>query len=119
MDEKKNNIRLVRTGGRKVAKNTTEYDNTSDSAHTYATDMQRNDRKKELEKRVAKHEKEAKSKAELDEVIGQIVEFFTENKSDIAKIKPVLTAVKNLGYDNPKSIDNIDDANKILALISE
>lgn len=52
MDEKKNNIRLVRTGGRKVAKNTTEYDNTSDSAHTYATDMQSTDRKKELEKRV-------------------------------------------------------------------
>ena len=74
---------------------------------------------KELEKRVAKQEEQAKSQAAVDEVVAQIVDFFTENKSDIAKIKPVLTAVKNLGYDNPKSIDNIDDANKILALIFE
>lgn len=74
---------------------------------------------KELEKRVAEQEEQAKSKAAVDDVVAQIVDFFTENKSDIAKIKPVLAAVKNLGYDNPKSIDNIEDANKILALISE
>ena len=74
---------------------------------------------KELEKRVAEHEEKAKSQAAVDVVVAQIVDFFTENKSDIAKIRPVLTAVKNLGYDNPKSIDNVDDANKILALISE
>lgn len=74
---------------------------------------------KELEKRVAEQEEQAKSQAAVDDVVSQIVDFFTENKSDIAKIKPVLTAVKNLGYDNPKSIDNVEDANKILALISE
>ncbi len=74
---------------------------------------------KELEKRVAEQEEQAKSQAAVDDVVAQIVDFFTENKSDIAKIKPVLAAVKNLGYDNPKSIDNIEDANKILALISE
>lgn len=74
---------------------------------------------KELEKRVAEQEEQVKSQAAADDVVSQIVDFFTENKSDIAKIKPVLTAVKNLGYDNPKSIDNIEDANKILALISE
>lgn len=74
---------------------------------------------KELEKRVAEQEEKAKSQAAVDDVVSKIVYFFTENKSDIAKIKPVLTAVKNLGYDNPKSIDNIEDANKILALISE
>lgn len=76
-------------------------------------------REKELEKRVAEQEEQAKSQAAVDDVVSQIVDFFTENKSDIAKIKPVLAAVKNLGYDNPKSIDNIEDANKILALISE
>lgn len=74
---------------------------------------------KELEKRVAEQEEQAKSQAAVDDVVSQIVDFFTENKSDIAKIKPVLAAVKNLGYDNPKSIDNVEDANKILALISE
>ena len=71
---------------------------------------------KELEKRVAKHEEEAKSKVELDGVIEQIVEFFTENKSDIAKIKPILAACKESGFNTPKDIDNIDDAKKILAL---
>lgn len=74
---------------------------------------------KELEKRVAEQEEQAKSQAAVDDVVAQIVDFFAENKSDIAKIKPVLAAVKELGYDNPKSIDNIEDANKILALISE
>lgn len=74
---------------------------------------------KEFEKRVAEQEKQAKSQAAVGDVVSQIVDFFTENKSDVEKIKPVLAAVKNLGYDNPKSIDNIEDANKILALISE
>lgn len=74
---------------------------------------------KELEKRVSEQEEQSKSQAAVDGVVSQIVDFFAENKSDIAKIKPVLTAVKNLGYDNPKSIDNIEDANNILALISE
>lgn len=76
-------------------------------------------REKETAKRVAEKEEQAKSQAAVDDVVAQIVDFFTENKSDIAKIKPVLAAVKNLGYDNPKSIDNVEDANKILALISE
>lgn len=76
-------------------------------------------REKETAKRVAEQEEQAKSQAAVDDVVSQIVDFFTENKSDIAKIKPVLAAVKNLGYDNPKSIDNVEDANKILALISE
>lgn len=76
-------------------------------------------REKETAKRVAEQEEQAKSQAAVDDVVAQIVDFFTENKSDIAKIKPVLAAVKNLGYDSPKSIDNVEDANKILALISE
>ena len=74
---------------------------------------------KELEKRVAEQEEQAKSHAAVDEVVSQIVDFFTKNKSDIAKIKPVLAECKELGYSNPKEISNIDDANKILALISE
>ena len=77
---------------------------------------QQEKQKAELEKRVAEQEKETKSKAELDEIIEQIVEFFTENKSDIAKIKPILTACKESGFNTPKDIDNIEDAKKILAL---
>lgn len=75
--------------------------------------------KKELEKRVAEQEEKAKSQAAVDDVVAQIVDFFTENKSDIAKIKPILAECKKLGYSNPKEISNIEDANKILALTSE
>lgn len=75
--------------------------------------------KKELEKRVAEQEEKAKSQAAVDDVVAQIVDFFTENKSDIAKIKPILVECKKLGYSNPKEISNIEDANKILALTSE
>lgn len=71
---------------------------------------------KELEKRVAEQEEKAKQQSELDEIIEQIVEFFTENKSDIAKIKPILAACKESGFNTPKDIDNIEDAKKILAL---
>lgn len=92
----------------------------SKSGVSFDTAKKKQDKaKKELEKRVAEQEDQAKSQAAVDDVVAQIVDFFTENKSDIAKIKPVLAAVKNLGYDNPKSIDNVEDANKILALISE
>lgn len=75
--------------------------------------------KKELEKRVAEQEEKAKAQADIDSVVAQIVDFFTENKSDMSKIKPVLVACKELGYSNPKEISSIEDANKILALISE
>lgn len=71
---------------------------------------------KELEERVAKQEEETKTKKELDEIVSHIVDFFTANKSDIDKIKPVLTAIKNAGYANPKEISSIKDAQAILAL---
>lgn len=71
---------------------------------------------KEFEKRVAEQEEKAKSQAAVDDVVAQIVDFFTENKSDIAKIKPILAACKESGFNTPKDIDNIEDAKKILAL---
>lgn len=68
------------------------------------------------EKRIAEAEKSKKSKKELDERISQIVDFFAENKTNLDVIKPVLTKIKELGYSNPREIDNIDDANTILAM---
>lgn len=68
----------------------------------------------ELESRVAENEKSAKAQKELDSVVDEIVSFFTENKSNLDKIKPVLKAVKDAGYDNPKSIDDIEFAKSIL-----
>lgn len=72
--------------------------------------------KKELEERVAKQEEQAKQQAELDDIKAKIVEFFTENKSDMGKIKPVLAACKDAGFSNPNEIDNIPDAQNIFAL---
>lgn len=71
---------------------------------------------KELEKRVAEQEKVAKSKAAVDEVISEIVNFFTKNKSEIDKIKPVMAEIKKRGYAKPTEISNIEDAKAILAL---
>lgn len=71
----------------------------------------------ELEARVAANEIATKSKKELDSVLDDIMEFFTENKSDMAKIKPVLKAIKNAGFNNPKEIDDIDFAKSIKDMI--
>lgn len=68
------------------------------------------------EKRIAEAEKSKKSKKELDERISQIVDFFAENKTNLDVIKPVLAKIKELGYSNPREIDNIDDANTIFAM---
>lgn len=68
------------------------------------------------EKRIAEAEKSKKSKKELNERISQIVDFFAENKTNLDVIKPVLAKIKELGYSNPREIDNIDDANTILAM---
>lgn len=72
---------------------------------------------KESEKRVAEAEKARKAKGELNDVISKIVNFFVENKSTPGIVKPILDSIRELGYDNPKEINNIDDANKILEII--
>lgn len=65
--------------------------------------------------RVAEQEKKRNADNELNEIISQIVAFFAENKSDLNKIKPVLAKCKELGYSNPKEINNLEDAKTLLA----
>lgn len=79
------------------------------------------DRKKENEKeekanmeRIAEAEVKAKADRNLDEVKTEIIKFFTENKTNLAVIKPVLDICKDGGYNNPNEIDNIDFAKKVL-----
>ena len=74
------------------------------------------DREAEELKRIAEAEQKAKLQKELDSVIDEIVSFFAENKTNIDVIKPVLAKCKELGFDNPKEIDNIKDAKVILAM---
>lgn len=68
----------------------------------------------ELEARVAAKETANKAQKELDAAISKLVDFFTENKSNLDKIKPVLKKVKDAGYSNPKEIDDVDFAKELL-----
>lgn len=75
--------------------------------------------KKKEEERIAAEEKKNHDKKELDKVITEIVQFFIDNKRDIKIIKPVLEKVKELGYENPKEIDSVNDARIILSMIQQ
>lgn len=70
----------------------------------------------ENEKRIATEIEKKKQKAELDSIVSQIVDFFTENKTNTNKIKPVMVAVRNAGYASPMDIDDIDKAKEVLEL---
>lgn len=66
-------------------------------------------------KRIAEAEKAARAEKELNKIKTEIVEFFTANKTDMAKIKPVLELCRECGFSNPNEIDNLDVAKKVLA----
>ena len=52
----------------------------------------------------------------IEDTVEAIVNFFQENRSNLDVIKPILKEVKNLGYDKPQSISDLDDAKAILNL---
>lgn len=65
-------------------------------------------------KRIAEAEEAARAEKKLNEVKAKIVEFFTANKTDMAKIKPVLELCRENGFSNPNEIDDVEIAKKIL-----
>ena len=67
------------------------------------------------EEKIAEMEEQHTTEKELDEIIAQIVDFFTAHKSDLTVIKPIMDEVKSMGYANPKEITSVEDAKKILA----
>lgn len=69
-------------------------------------------------KEIAKAEQNRKEAKKLEDVVSKITDFIKENKSNMDKIKPIIAKSKDLGYDNPTLITDIDAANKVLALIS-
>ena len=82
-------------------------------------------RKKENEKeeaesmkRIAEAEASAKAEKKLEEVKEKIVEFCTNNtkSGNREAIKPVLELCKEHGYNNPKEIDDLDVAKKVLSV---
>lgn len=68
-------------------------------------------------KEIEEQEIKNKEQKELDGVLSKIKVFIEDNKSDLNKIKPLAVKAKEMGYANPLSIDNIDDAKTILELI--
>lgn len=88
--------------------------NKSGVSMTDAKKKQAEEEQKKLE-RIAQKEDENRSKKELSEVISQIANFFTENKADLDKIKPVLAKCRDLGYNNPSEISSVEDAKIVLA----
>ena len=66
-------------------------------------------------KRLAEAESKAKTEKELEEVKSEIIAFFTENKSNVEKISPVLNLCRENGFNIPTEITNLKVAKKVLA----
>lgn len=82
------------------------------------SDAEKKQKKQEqdLAERVAKEEEQRNINDELNTIISDILTFFTENKTQVTILKPVLEKCKELGYSNPKEITDIEDAKTILAM---
>ena len=74
--------------------------------------------KAEKLKEIAKAEQIKKESKKLEDVVAQITDYIKANKSDMDKIKPIIAKTKELGYENPTTINKIKDAETVLALIS-
>lgn len=82
---------------------------------------QRVEKETELEEKrmaeIAAAEEKNKAAKEVKSVINDIVAFIQENKSNMAKIKPILAKCKEIGVTNPTEITNLEDALKVAELI--
>ena len=89
----------------------------SKSGHSLAETKKEEDKvAKAKEKRAKEVEQQARSGKELVDIIDEIMEFCKENKKDLSRVKPIMGKVRELGYDKPQSITNIDDAKTVLEL---
>lgn len=68
-------------------------------------------------KEIAEAEEKNKAAKEIESVINKITDFIKENKTDMAKVKPILAKCKELGVKNPTEITNLDDALSVAELI--
>jgi len=93
--------------------------NELDKSNRDVEDVKKEQEAEEAErlKEIAKAEKDKKETKKLEDVVSKITDYIKANKSDMDKIKPIIAKAKELGYDNPTMIDNIEDAKKVLVLI--
>lgn len=65
-------------------------------------------------KRIAEAEQKARAKKELDEAKAKIVSFLVENKTNPEVIKPIVALCKEVGFNNPNDITDLEIAKKVL-----
>lgn len=70
-------------------------------------------------KRIAEAESNAKIEKQLDELKSKIVEYITENKTNMAVVKPILEKCNEYGYKNPMQITDLEAMKTIAAMIEE
>lgn len=70
-------------------------------------------------KRIAEAEANAKIEKQLDELKSKIVEYITENKTNMAVVKPILEKCNEYGYKNPMQITDLETMKVIAAMIKE
>ena len=68
-------------------------------------------------KEIAEAESKNKAKKEVDAVITKINDYLKENKSDVAKIKPILAKCKEFGVKTPSELTTLEDALAVLEVI--
>lgn len=69
--------------------------------------------------KITKAEQARKEHKQIAEIVDKIITYFIANKTNIDIIKPILARCKELGYDSPKDIDDINVAKEIFAMIKE
>lgn len=70
-------------------------------------------------KRIAKAESNAKIEKQLDELKSKIVEYITENKTNMTVVKPILEKCAEYGYKNPMQIIDLETMKAVAAMIEQ
>lgn len=70
-------------------------------------------------KRIAEAEANAKIEKQLDELKSKIVEYITENKTNMAVVKPILEKCAEYGYKNPMQIIDLETMKAVATMIEQ
>lgn len=68
-------------------------------------------------KEIAEAESKNKAQKEVNAVIEKIMDYVKENKSDMAKVKPILAKCKEFGAAKPTDLEKLEDALAVLEVI--
>ena len=75
--------------------------------------------KEKADRHVAEREKEHNTEKNLENIIKQIKEFCINNKSTPDLIRPLVKKAKEMGYDSPYDVSDIEDAKVLLGMTKQ